>query len=438
MFTNFSTLSRPERFERLLKMGALLPSDIALLQSAVHADYHELAENFIENALGGFPLPLGMAAHFRMNNKDYAVPMAIEETSVIAAVSNMSKWIKKEGDIQARVLGENIIGQICLINISDVTKLSKIKKMIMNKKKYLINLANTHSVPNLVSRGGGVADIIIQKNNPENKNKNKNKKFYNNTIIIQVLLNPCEAMGANLINQVCEFLKTPIETLTGETVSLCILSNLVDTRLTEVNITINNINPELGQAIQDISVLGENDPYRAATHNKGVMNGMDAVAIATGNDWRALEAGVHAYAARDGQYRAISQWRMIKEHGNQYCLNGYLKAPVIVGIVGGVTRLHPLAKWALRIMNIENAAELSCVIAAIGLVQNLGALRALGSGGIVEGHMTLHIKNLLLAVGASEKEQIILFPELKQFVKKHRKITESDVSAQLLLLRESQ
>jgi len=418
-FENFSKLSRKERFERLLKMGALTPEDIVLLESSVHQDFHNLAEQFVENSLGCFPLPLGIAAHLVINQKEYAVPMAIEETSVIAAVSNMAKWIRQSGEIQAKVVGQNIIGQI---QFGKPSNSKIIEKNIITHKKELINLANQHVVPNLVARGGGVTDILYREIlRPDN----------HKMVVLHVLLNPCDAMGANLINQVCEYLKEPLEKLTGEKVTLCILSNLVDTKLTEVNIIIRNIDPVLGNAIQEASVFGECDPYRAATHNKGILNGMDAVAIATGNDWRAVDAGVHAYAARDGQYRAVSKW-CVKNND----LIGVLKAPVIVGTVGGVTRLHPMAKLSLRMLGVKNSDELSCIIGAVGLVQNLGALRALCTQGIVEGHMTLHLKNLILGCDANEQERQILLQNSRKFIQTYRKITESDVKTLLDQLRE--
>jgi len=417
-FEAFSKLSRQERFARLVDMGALSKEDILFLESSVHQDFHDLAENFVENSLGCFPLPLGVAANFHIDNKDYAIPMAIEETSVIAAVSNMAKWIRQDGEIITKIMGKDIIGQIQIAHPQN-SKASI--DIIMANKNHLINLANINIVPNLVARGGGVSDIQCRE--------------VEDMLVIHVLLNPCDAMGANLINQVCEYLKNPIETLTHEKVNLCILSNLVDTKLTYVKISIKNVEAELGKGIEDASKFAEADPYRAATHNKGVLNGMDPVAIATGNDWRALEAGVHAYAARSGKYSAISQWRYNSQEKE---LIGILIAPVIVGIVGGVTRLHSTAKLCLRMLGVESADELSRVIAAVGLVQNLGALRALSTHGIVEGHMKLHIKNLLLAVGAKEKEQKQLIPELEKFVKNNRKITETDVKNSLNQLRHSE
>ena len=215
-----------------------------------------------------------------------------------------------------------------------------------------------------------------------------------------------------------EFLKTPIEKLTGEQVSLCILSNLNDEKCTHAEVIIDGVDLELGLRIQEASLFAESDPYRAATHNKGVMNGIDGVLIATGNDWRAVEAGVHAYAARLGQYRAITHWRYADGR-----LRGKFIAPVIVGTVGGVTALHPTAKMCLRMMGIRSADHLSRIIAAVGLVQNLGALKALCTEGIIQGHMKLHIDNLAMVAGASEQEIPELKFRLSQFLLQNNRVS---------------
>jgi hydroxymethylglutaryl-CoA reductase len=217
--------------------------------------------------------------------------------------------------------------------------------------------------------------------------------------VIHIMMDPCDAMGANIMNQACEFLKPVVEDLTGEMVTMCILSNLVDTKLTRARIEIPNVDPAMGQRIEEASRFARLDPYRAATNNKGVLNGMDPILIATGNDWRAVEAGIHAYASRDGQYRSITDWRM---QGST--LVGTLEAPIVVGTVGGVTKLHPTARICLQMLRVESASHLSRIIAAVGLVQNLGALKALTTVGIIEGHMKLHIKNLALGAGALEPE----------------------------------
>jgi hydroxymethylglutaryl-CoA reductase len=250
--------------------------------------------------------------------------------------------------------------------------------------------------------------------------------------VIHLTMNSCDAMGANIINQVLEYLKAPIEELTGEKVTMCILSNLNDQKLTTAQVTINSIDPVLGHKLQEASLFAEMDSYRAATHNKGVMNGIDPVLIATGNDWRAVEAGVHAYAAREGRYQAITRWRY-----QDGVLTGKLTAPIIVGTIGGVTSLHPTAKMCLRMMNVASANELSQVIAAVGLVQNLGAIKALCTEGIIQGHMKLHIDNLLLAAGANETEMPELKERLQNWLDKHKRISLNNAHDLLAEIRQA-
>jgi hydroxymethylglutaryl-CoA reductase len=418
-FNGFSKLKRPERLQRLMAMGVLTAEDVRHLQHATSAELNALIEHFIENVIGCFQMPLGIATNFRIDGRDYIIPMAVEETSVVAAASSTAKWVRQQGEITTSTKGTDIIGQLQIARVND---LSRLNKVIAHSKTQFIQLANQHVVPNLVARGGGVTDIQLRLIAREDGNT---------MAIIHVLLNPGDAMGANLVNQVCEYLKPHIETQSGERVTMCILSNLVDTKLTRATVRIHNIDPQLGENIAEAALFAEHDPYRAATHNKGVLNGIDAVLIATGNDWRAVEAGVHAYAARSGQYRAITSWR---RQGHD--LIGTLEAPIVVGTVGGVTRLHPTAQLCLRMMGIERAEHLARIVAAVGLVQNLAALRALTTRGIVQGHMKLHIHNLLLAAGAAPAEQDTLRQRLLHLLQIQRKITLSDVSALLSQLRE--
>lgn len=418
LFKGFSKLDRTERLNRLVAMGALTPEDVRYLNVSIDPTITELAENFVENVIGCFPLPLGIAAHFKIDQQDYVIPMAVEETSIIAAASRTAKWIREAGDISTETIGSNIIGQIQIAKVKDF---EKFKAIIEREQNNLISTANKTIAAGLVARGGGVDALTVRKI-PRTDN--------HHMAVIHVLLNPCDAMGANVVSQVCEFLKEPIQQLTGETVSMCILSNLTDTKLTRVKITINDIDPEWGEAIAEASLFAEQDPYRAATHNKGVLNGMDPVLLATGNDWRAVEAGVHAYAARSGQYRAITRWHMQNKD-----LIGLFEAPVSVGTVGGVTRLHPTAQLCLRMLGIKSADHLARIVAAVGLVQNLGALRALTSEGIVKGHMKLHISNLMLAAGATREEMPIIKTQLEQFLQTHSKVTLSDAKNLLTKLR---
>lgn len=417
-FKGFSKLNRTERLQRLLAMGALTVDDIAFLNGSVDPALINLSEQFVENVIGCFPLPLGIATNFRIDNTDYIIPMAVEETSIIAAASKTAKWLRDHGDLTTEILGNTIIGQI---QIPKITDFAKFDKQIHDHKNELINLANLKIIPSIVARGGGVRDLTVRK---------VPRRDGADMAIVHVLLDTCDAMGANLANQVCEFLKEPIQEYCNEKVGLCILSNLVDTKLTVAKAVIRNIDPELGNAIAEASLFAEFDPYRAATSNKGVLNGMDSVLVATGNDWRAVEAGVHAYAARSGQYRAITHWEM---QGND--LIGTLRAPIIVGTVGGVTTLHPSAKMCMRMLKITNAEQLSRIVAAVGLVQNLGAIRALSTQGIVDGHMKLHMTNLLLSAGATQEELPMLQKNLQDFFKNSRRVTLSDAKVILAEVR---
>lgn len=418
LFKNFSKLNREQRLQQLIAMGALTTDDVNYLNTSVDQNINHLADQFIENAIGCYQLPLGIAANFHIDGKDYAIPMAVEETSIIASASAMAKWIKECGEITTETIGENIIGQI---QIAKVHNLDQLKKSLTENKQLLIDSANQNVVPNFVARGGGVNDITL---------RHIDRGDGQQMAIIHVHLNPCDAMGANVITQVCEFLKSPIEKLSGEKITMCILSNLADTKLTRATVKIFNIDPELGEKIVEASLFAAIDPYRAATHNKGVLNGIDPVLIATGNDWRAVEAGIHAYAARDGQYRAITQWHMVGKD-----LVGTFEAPLIVGTVGGVTKLHPTAQLSLRILGVESAEQLSRIAAAVGLLQNLGAIKALTTEGLIKGHMKLHIRNLLLAVNVTQQELITLQKKAESFFETHRKITVSDVKQLLMQLR---
>jgi hydroxymethylglutaryl-CoA reductase len=417
LFKGFSKLKRSERFQKLLEIGALDSSDVSFLKNGGIKDF-DMADNFIENSIGYFQLPLGVATNFCIDGVEYVIPMAVEETSIIAAASKTARWISECGVITTEVIGENIIGQVQIARVKDFFKL---KAVVEEKKQQWIGELNQVVAQGMYARGGGVRDILVrQLNRPDG----------DVMAILHIHLNPCDAMGANIINQVCEYITGPIEEATGETVTMRILSNLVDTKLTKARVEMRGIDSKIGEAIQEASLFGEIDPYRAATNNKGVLNGIDPILIATGNDWRAVEAGIHAYAARDGQYRSITQWRY-----ENNILTGEFLAPLIVGTVGGVTTLHPTAKMAMKMMKIENANQLSRICASVGLVQNLGALRALTSEGIIEGHMKLHIKNLAMGAGASEQESPTLHKLLEQVLKAKKRISLSDAIQMLKKIR---
>lgn len=418
LFQGFSKLSREERFQRLIDLGALSSEDITFLTEGCVQDL-TLADKFIENVIGYFQLPLGVATNFNIDGRDYVIPLAVEETSIIAALSKSARWIRQHGEIVTQIEGDCILGQIQLAKVSNFAKL---EYLFNENKQLLIDLANKDVAANMVNRGGGVMSLQLRQLVRDDGHI---------MAVIHLTMNSCDAMGANIINQVLEYLKTPIEKLTGEKVTMCILSNLNDQKLTTARVTLRNIDPVLGNKLQEASIFAEMDPYRAATHNKGVMNGIDPVLIATGNDWRAVEAGVHAYAARSGRYQAITRWRYQDE-----TLTGELTAPIIVGTVGGVTSLHPTAKMCLRMMDITCANQLSRVIAAVGLVQNLGAIKALCTEGIIQGHMKLHIDNLLLVAGANENEIPVLKERLQVWLDINKRVSLNNAHEMLAELRE--
>ena len=403
----FSKLNLEGRFARLLKIGAVKPEQINYLREGGLKDT-TLGEKFVENVIGYMQIPLGVATNFKIDNKEYVIPMAVEETSIIASASKTARWVKEQGDLTAYTIGNTVIGQI---QISQVKDIDQFETLIKNNAPKFIEMANSDIAASMVKRGGGVKEIKVR------RVAKLDGTFMG---IVHVHVDTCDAMGANIINQICEFLKEPIEVLTEETVTMCILSNYVDSKITCAKLTIRNIDPETGRKIEEASIFAEQDPYRATTNNKGVVNGIDPILIATGNDWRAVESAIHAYAAKDGRYRSITKWRVQDRD-----LVGTFAAPIIVGIVGGVTNLHPTAKMCIEMLGLESAQELSRICAAVGLVQNLGALKALTSEGITQGHMRLHIKNLAFGTDAVTTEIPILQRKLEEALKKTKRVSMS-------------
>jgi hydroxymethylglutaryl-CoA reductase len=404
----FSKLSRVARIKVLLELELIDSQDAAQLEE-LNSPPAELAEHFIENVIGYFQVPLGVVPHFRIDGRDYVIPMAVEETSIIAAASHTAKWLKNSGEITTEQVSHQIIGQIQIAKCLDSE--NAIQK-INDSKMSLIEFANGSIVPRMKARGGGVTDIELR----------QIKRPDGGTMVVaHVLMNPKNAMGANLMNQVCEGLRSPIQELTGERVTMCILSNLTDTKMTRAKVRIFKIDPALGEGISEASLFAQLDPYRAATNNKGVLNGIDAVLVATGNDWRAVEAGCHAFSARSGQYSSLTKWYMEGQD-----LIGEIELPLALGTVGGVTRLHPTANMCLKMLGTESSESLARIVAAVGLVQNLGALKALSTVGIVEGHMKLHASNLALAAGAEPREINELRRQLEDILKVNRRVTLSD------------
>jgi hydroxymethylglutaryl-CoA reductase len=351
------------------------------------------ADKMIENVLGTYELPLGIAANFLINGRDYIVPMAIEEPSVVAAASNMARIIRAGGGFQAETSDPVMIGQIQVLDIPDMD--AAMAAVEANKQK-LMDIADECD-PVIIRFGGGARDVHV-------------RPFPNTSVgpmlIVHLLYDARDAMGANTVNTAVERIAPVVAELTGGRTSLRILSNLADQRTATARCTIpsgelasyGRSGREVARLIEEANAFALVDPYRASTHNKGIMNGIDAVCVATGNDWRAIEAGAHAYAGRDGHYKALTDWH-VDENGDLY---GELTMPMAVGIVGGATKVHPMAQVAIKILGVKTAAELAQVIVAVGLAQNLGAIKALSTVGIQRGHMRLHARQVAVAAGATD------------------------------------
>lgn len=357
----------------------------------------EQASHMIENTIGLYSLPIGIGTNFLINQKDYLVPMVIEEPSVVAAVSNAAKMFRSGGGFISHSDEPIMIAQIQLLNINN-PETAKFQ-ILKNKSKLLAEADKVGG--SIIKRGGGARDIEV--------------RIFEDTaighmIVIHLLYDTREAMGANVVNTAAEHLAPLLEEITGGRVNLRILSNLTDKRKAYAEGVIpaellarNNISGEQAvQSIVEAGIFAELDPYRATTHNKGIMNGIDPVLIATGNDWRAVESGAHAYAARRGRYSSLTKWSK-DDDGN---LRGSIELPLAVGTVGGATRVHPTAKIAMQILGNPGSQELSEIIACVGLAQNFGAIRALATEGIQHGHMRMHARQLAVAAGA-ENDAVI-------------------------------
>lgn len=423
-FKGFSKLNRSERFLKLQGLGLLEKEDVKLLKESQFLK-KDLAEDFIENSLGYFPIPYGVVTHLKVNGKKVLVPMAVEETSIIAAASKTSKWISEnKGFIRTNRISREGIGQI---QFSHIKNKEAFCKAVERGSSEWVKLCNNSVSKSLFERGGGVKRFVPR------VVERPDEGFMG---VIHVYIDTCEAMGANVINQVCEFMKSTLKIELGELPTMCILSNLMDSNLTEVTVEF-EVEEVLGNKIQEASYFAEVDSYRAATNNKGIMNAVDSVLIATGNDWRAVEAGVHSYAARDGKYSSLAKWRFTPHEDipTKGLLKGVMQIPISIGTVGGVTKLHPFAQLSMKLAGSNKVDDLAGVIAAIGLVQNLGALRALTTVGIIEGHMRLHIKNLALGAGAEESEAPILQKRLEEILTLTKRISLSQAKEVLNEMR---
>jgi hydroxymethylglutaryl-CoA reductase len=383
----FRSMNQEERLEYIKKKTNLDDKEIALFSNTSIFNFNQI-NKMIENAIGIFQIPLGIANNFVINDKEYLIPMAIEEPSVIAAVSNAAKIAKEAGGFKAKADKSIMIGQIQLVFFNNNNlNIDELKKTIIENKFELIKLANTRS------KSAICVDIRI---------KQLDDKSINNLgpmTIIEIFVDTKDAMGANVVNTMCEVIAPKIESLTNGQVILKILSNYATKRLVRCK----GVFPKalIGgdrvlKRILYAYAFAYSDVYRAVTHNKGIMNGIDSVAIATGQDFRAIESGCHAYACRDGQYRSLTKWY----ENSDGDLVGEIEIPLAVGIVGGITNVHPLVKTCIKILSITSSQELAMIIASVGLAQNFSAIRALSDEGIQKGHMKLHSKNIAKIAGA--------------------------------------
>ena len=384
--SGFYKLSFKKRLKVLEGFAGLNKEEIKILSN--RGALGEIGERMLENVVGAMPLPLGIATNFLINGKDYLIPMAIEEPSVVAAASNAAKMAREKGGFKTSSTTPIMIGQIQVVNLSN---LAKAELNILKNKKKILEIANKKD-PLLLKLGGGAKDIEVREIKTEG----------GKTLILHLLVDVKDAMGANVVNTMAEAVSPLIERITGGKTLLRIVSNLATHRLASAKAVFEKevIGGEnVVDGIIKAYLFAQSDPYRCATHNKGIMNGIDAVLIATGNDFRAVEAGAHAFAAMTGKYLPLTDWQRNKDGD----LAGHIKLPLAVGIVGGATNVHPTAKINLKILGVKTAGELAEVIAAVGLAQNFAALRALVKEGIQKGHMSLQAKNVAIVAGAKGK-----------------------------------
>ena len=386
----FAKLSPTERIEALLKEGLLTWDEAQILKEQKGLPL-SIADQLTENVLSTFDLPFSLAPYFLINGRDYVLPMVTEEPSVVAAASFAAKLIQRSGGFTTQVQQRQMIGEIALTDVEDVEVASK---RILEDKETLLQLAN-EAYPSIVKRGGGARDLWV-----ENKG---------DFLIVYLAVDPKEAMGANMLNTMLEALTDRIQKLSGGQALMAILSNLATRSLVSARCAIDfkalSRNPEeaieIAHRMELASQLAQVDPYRAATHNKGIFNGIDALVLATGNDWRAIEAGAHAYAAQSGSYKGLSHWTSQPKEKKLY---GEITLPMPVATKGGSIGLNPTVQVSHRLLGEPSAIELAGIIASLGLAQNFAALKALVTTGIQAGHMKLQARSLALLAGAKEEE----------------------------------
>src|SRR5262245_19431089 len=388
--SGFYNMSIEERRTKLADASHQTPETLSAWTSGGLSP--EAADHMIENVIGLYSLPLGIALNFQVNGKDVLIPMTLEEPSVVAGASFMAKLARIGGGFQATTTEPHMIGQMQVLDLANV-HLAQLS--LLEHKEELLAEADAVD-PVLKQFGGGAHNLEVRV---------IHESPIGPFLVVHLIYDVRDAMGANAVNTACERLAPHIESITGGRVHLRILSNLADHRLARTRCTVRvqelAFDDFSGEKVRDGIIeawaFAASDPYRAATHNKGIMNGVDSVVIATGNDWRAIEAGAHAYAARSGKYTSLSTWGKDRD-GN---LVGTLEMPMAVGIVGGATKVHPSAQAAVKLMNVLSASELAEIIVSVGLAQNMAALRALATEGIQRGHMSLHARQVAIAAGAA-------------------------------------
>ncbi len=383
----FYKLDLGARHDELRERFDLDDDDLEILRDGASLGFAR-ADKMVENCVGVFALPVGLGLNFRINGRDYAVPMVVEEPSVIAAVSNMAKLVRDHGGFSADADEGIMIAQVQVVGVPDM---DAAVAALHGARGQILARANAEH-PNMAARGGGARDIEVRRFDEPWP-----------MLVLHLLVDCQEAMGANAVNAMAEGVADLVERLTGGQVYLRILSNLADRRCARASCAVPFAalagkgfdGADVADGIVHAYRFAAVCPYRAATHNKGVMNGVDAVVIATGNDWRGVEAGAHAFAARDGRYGSLTEWWVEDEK-----LCGRIELPLAVGTVGGSTQVHPTIRVLRKILGVESAQELAMVMAAVGLAQNMGALKALATEGIQRGHMSLHARSVALAAGA--------------------------------------
>ena len=384
-YSGFYKLSVEERLQKVGEFADLTQEELNLIADSNHLPI-ETADHMIENVIGRFSLPLSVGVNFVINGKDVLVPMVTEEASVVAAASNAAKMARSLGGFKTSYTGSIMIAQVQLVGIKDP---NGARLAILSQKEKIKEICNEKD-PYLVNHGGGFSDLEVKLVETDK----------GTMVVTHLKVDTLDAMGANAVNTMAEAVAPFLEEITGGQVFLRILSNLAVHRLARAHVEVDKEvlgGEETVDKILLAYAFAKNDPFRAATHNKGIMNGVIPVVLATGNDTRAIESGAHAYAARNGQYTSLTTWEK-NEKGN---LVGTIELPMAVGLVGGATKIHPIAKVAIKILDITKASELAQIIAAVGLAQNLAAVKTLATDGIQRGHMSLHARNVATVAGAT-------------------------------------